>query len=81
MTTKKICSKRWVYTLYNVDGEYILSVVFCNSYVDFSRAFKISSSDISDKALMKLTADIIENHELYKKFEVPHPSISESTEE
>ena len=81
MITKEICSKPWVYTLYEVGGELILSVAFCNSYVDFSRTFKISNSDISDKALTKLAANIVENYELFKKFEVPHPSISESIEE
>jgi len=36
---KLVLEKDWDYSIYNVNGKKIISVVFCNSFVDYSRSF------------------------------------------
>ena len=75
MAIKEVAMKRWVYTLYEVNGEYVLSVAFCNGPVDYSRAFKISSDNLDEVYLTELSSKITNNYEEYKELEVPLPEL------
>ena len=67
--------KRWVYTLYDVNGQYVLSVAFCNGPVDYSRAFRIDSGNLSEEYLTELSSKISSDYEKYKELEVPLPEL------
>lgn len=70
MNHKIILQKRWVYTLYQTDENYVLSVAFCNGPVDFSRKFRIDIKDVNDEIISVLARDIVDNYEKYKDIEV-----------
>lgn len=43
---KKLVQKKdWDYSIYNVNGKKIISVVFCNSFVDYSRSFLLRKEE------------------------------------
>lgn len=75
MAIKQVAMKRWVYTLYDVGGQYVLSVAFCNGPVDYSRAFRIDSENISEEFLTELSSKITSDYSKYKEFEVPLPEL------
>jgi hypothetical protein len=72
---KQVAMKRWVYTLYDVDGQYVLSVAFCNGPVDYSRAFKVDSENLSEEFLTALSSKITSDYDKYKELEVPLPEL------
>ena len=76
MIIKEISIKPWVYTLYKCNEDYVLSVAFCNGSVDYSRAFKIKSTDLTEEYLTKLAEAITSNYENYKEIEVKLPELS-----
>ena len=71
----------WDFTLYEVDEDYIISVVFFNSMVDFSRSFKLTKSEKSFNLdqLKKLSELIRNNYDNYKDREIS-PSITKLCE-
>lgn len=73
MSIKEIKNKPWVYRLFSTENGYILSVVFCNGYVDFSRAFKVEINSLNDDYLAEKAKEISENYEKYRSQEVDLP--------
>lgn len=69
---KELYSNNWDFTLYDVDGEKIISVVFHNSFVDTSKSFRLKKDEekFSFEELKKLSEHIRNNYELYKDREV-----------
>jgi len=69
---KEIAKNNWDFILYELDGEYILKVVFYSSYVDTSRKFKLSKEEASldFEELKKLSERIRNNYEEYKDREI-----------
>ncbi len=45
-TIKKISSHRWDHTLYEVEGSYVLTVVFFGG-IDYPRSFTLSEKEIN----------------------------------
>lgn len=74
---KEICSRNWDFTLYNVDGEIVLTVVFFGQ-IDVNRSFKIANdiSKIEESELNELAEHIRTNYEDYKNVEIT-PAIFE----
>lgn len=74
---KAITKNNWDFTLYKVDNEYIISVVFFNSMVDFSRSFKLTEEEKSfDFEQLKELSDLIRNnYNTYKEREI-EPAIT-----
>jgi hypothetical protein len=70
LNNKIVLQKRWVYTLYQTDENYLLSVAFCNGSVDFSRKFQIDIKEINDEIISALAKDIVDNYQKYKGIEV-----------
>ena len=62
----------WDFTLYEENGMNILEVVYCNSFVDFSRKFKIQGEEVDyDFEQLKVLAEEIRNdYEKYKDREI-----------
>ena len=69
---EKLCSNSWDFTLYKVDGEKIISVVFHNSFVDTSKSFKLNNEEeeFDFERLKELSEHIRNNYDLYKDREV-----------
>jgi hypothetical protein len=59
---KEICHKNWDFTLFEVNGEWVLSVVFFG-LVDYHRSFEIKSDsfDINDIDSLSQLAEKIRN--------------------
>ena len=69
---KELHSHPWDFTLYDVNGKKIISVVFHNSFVDTSKSFllKGQEGEFNFERLKKLSEHIRNNYELYKDREV-----------
>jgi hypothetical protein len=81
MDSIKIKAKNnWDFTLYQVNQEEILSVVFFNSMFDFSRSFKLNEIErnFDFEKLKELSEKIRNNYDLFKDREVIPAIISES---
>jgi hypothetical protein len=61
--TKLIAKIDWDFTLYEVDQNYFISVVFFNSMVDFSRSFKLTKNErLYNLYQLKELSDLIRNN-------------------
>ena len=61
--TKLIAKIDWDFTLYEVDQNYFISVVFFNSMVDFSRSFKLTKNErLYNLDQLKELSDLIRNN-------------------
>jgi hypothetical protein len=81
MDSIKIKAKNnWDFTLYQVNQEEIISVVFFNSMFDFSRSFKLNEIErnFDFEKLKELSEQIRNNYDLFKDREVIPAIISES---
>lgn len=69
---KELIDSPWDFTLYEDNGLKILEVVYCNSFVDFSRKFKLQGEelDYDFEQLKALAEDIRKNYDNYKDREV-----------
>lgn len=69
---KELFDSPWDFTLYEENGVKFLEVVYCNSFVDFSRKFKLleDETDFDFEELKKLAEDIRNNYEKYKDREI-----------
>lgn len=69
---KLVTKSNWDFTLYEVGESYIISVVFFNSMVDFSRSFKLTKTEklFNLDQLKELSELIRNNYENYKEREV-----------
>ena len=69
---KEIIDSPWDFTLYDENGMKIFEVVYCNSFVDFSRNFKLEGEEFnySFEQLKVLAQDIRANYENYKEREL-----------
>jgi len=69
---KEIIDSPWDFTLYEENGMKILEVVYCNSFVDFSREFKLQGDELNyDFEQLKVFAeDIRKNYDNYKEREI-----------
>ncbi len=72
---KLLVKNNWDFTLYEVEENYIISVVFFNSMVDFSRSFKLTTTEKSFNLnqLKELSELIRNNYENYKEREIIPP--------
>ncbi|MDO5616085.1 MAG: hypothetical protein Q4G16_07835 [Cruoricaptor ignavus] len=69
---KELQKNNWDFTLYDVDGKKIISVVFYNSYVDVSRSFLLNKEEenYNFEELKKLSERIRKNYDFFKCREV-----------
>ena len=69
---KAITKNNWDFTLYEAGKEYIISVVFFNSMVDFSRSFKLTEDEkaFDFEQLKELSELIRNNYNAYKEREI-----------
>lgn len=69
---KLITKNNWDFTLYEVGEDYIITVVFFNSIVDFSRSFKLTKNEklYNLDKLKELSQLIRNNYENYKEREI-----------
>ena len=69
---KEIAKHNWDFTLYQDKEDYIISVVFFNSMVDFSRSFKLTEAEkkFNFKQLKALSENIRNNYNAYIDREV-----------
>lgn len=69
---KELYINPWDFTLYDVNGDKIISVVFHNSFVDISRSFRLIGSEVEldFEGLKKLSEHIRNNYKLYKEREI-----------
>lgn len=74
---KEIAKHNWYFTLYQEKEDYIISVVFFNSMVDFSRSFILTEAEkkFNFKQLKTLSENIRNNYNSYIDREVV-PTIS-----
>ena len=76
---KPIIKNNWDFTLYEVGKDYIISVVFFNSMIDFSRSFKLTEEEkrFDFNQLKELSELIRTNYDAYKEREVT-PAITKA---
>lgn len=69
---RELLKNNWDFTLYDVDGKRIISVVFHNSFVDTSRSFLLNKEECqyNFEELKKLSEEIRKNYDLFKDREV-----------
>lgn len=69
---KELQSNNWDFTLYDVDGKKIITVVFYNSFVDISRSFLLNKEEehFTFEELKKLSEEIRRNYEFFKNREI-----------
>lgn len=69
---KEIAKNNWDFTLYQEKEDYIISVVFFNSMVDFSRSFKLTEAEkaFNFEQLKVLSENIRNNYNAYIDREV-----------
>jgi hypothetical protein len=69
---KELQKNNWDFTLYDVDGKKIISVVFYNSFVDISRSFLLNKEEenYNFEELKKLSEEVRKNYELFKDREI-----------
>ena len=65
---KELIDSPWDFTLYEKNGIKIIEVVYCNSFFDFSRDFKLQGDELNYdfEQLKVLAEDIRNNYENYK---------------
>lgn len=69
---KEIMDSPWDFTLYEENNKKILDVVYCNSFVDYSRKFVLKGEelDYDFEQIKALAEDIRNNYDNYKDREV-----------
>jgi hypothetical protein len=69
---KELIDSPWDFTLYEENEAKIFEVVYCNSFVDFSRKFKLKDNELNYdfEQLKVLAEDIRKNYENYKDREI-----------
>jgi predicted transcriptional regulator len=69
---KEIKKNNWDFTLYEVGKEFIISVVFFNSMIDFSRSFKLTDNEkvFQFEQLKELSENIRNNYDVYEEREI-----------
>lgn len=69
---KEIAKHNWDFTLYQEKEDYIISVVFFNSMVDFSRSFKLTEAEkkFNFEEFKALSENIRNNYNAYIDREV-----------
>lgn len=70
-TIKELYSRNWDFTIYEVDGRVIITVIFFG-IVDFYRSFYMLSEEMTDdfESLKELSELIRNNYEKYKDREI-----------
>jgi len=71
MKKKELSKRNWDYVLYEIDDNMVLTVVFFDQ-IDYPRSFEFKKNeiDISSDNLVKLSEEIRENYENFKKREI-----------
>ncbi len=69
---KAITKNNWDFTLYEVGQDYVFSVVFFNSMVDFSRSFKLNENEktFNFEQLKELSELSRNDYDSYKEREI-----------
>ncbi|MBW7675323.1 hypothetical protein [Chryseobacterium chendengshani] len=69
---KELIDSPWDFTLYEENNLKFLEVIYCNSFVDFSREFKLEKDELNYnfEELKKLAEDIRNDYEKYKNREI-----------
>lgn len=69
---KELIDNPWDFTLYEENDKKILEVYYCNSFVDFSRKFRLEKYEhnYNFEQLKSLAEDIRNNYENYKDREI-----------
>ncbi|SHE89075.1 hypothetical protein [Chryseobacterium takakiae] len=69
---KELIDSPWNFTLYEENDMKFLEVVYCNSFVDFTREFKLQGDELNYdfEELKTLAEDIRKNYEKYKAREI-----------
>lgn len=69
---KELIDSPWDFTLYEENDMKFLEVVYCNSFVDFIREFKLEGDELNYDfdGLKVLAEDIRKNYEKYKDREI-----------
>ena len=77
-TCKEIQKNNWDFTLYDVDGKGVITVVFFQSMIDFSRSFYVTEEEkgLNLEQLKVLAEDIRNRYESYKTREI-QPAITQ----
>ncbi|MFN3783431.1 MAG: hypothetical protein ACK4R6_05910 [Spirosomataceae bacterium] len=77
-TCKEIQKNNWDFTLYDVDGKGVITVVFFQSMIDFSRSFYVTEEEkiFNFEQLKVLSEDIRNRYEAYKTREI-QPAITQ----
>ncbi len=75
---KEIQKNNWDFTLYDVDGRGVITVVFFQSIFDFSRSFYVTEEEkgLNLEQLKVLAEDIRNRYEAYKTREI-QPAITQ----
>lgn len=62
----------WDFILYGTDTGLVLNVIYCNSFVDTTRSFKVSDKEknYDHNEFKKLAEDIRQNYQAYKIREI-----------
>jgi hypothetical protein len=68
---KEITKRHWDYTLYEIDNQYILTVVFF-AQIDYPRSFNLTREE-ANQNLAELSERIRNNYEEYQDREVKPP--------
>jgi hypothetical protein len=70
----EIYSQPWDFSLYEVDGKKVLTVIFMDR-IDYPRSFHLlkEEEDLSKNDLMKLSKKIRDNYEAYESREIVPP--------
>lgn len=69
---KELIDSPWNFTLYEENDMKFLEVVYCNSFVNFTREFKLQGDELNYdfEELKTLAEDIRKNYEKYKAREI-----------
>jgi hypothetical protein len=74
---KKIYKKNWDYSLYDLDGEKIITIMFFASFIDYPRSFYLINEELNlDYDDLSTLAEKIRFHyEDYKEREIVPPIV------
>lgn len=69
---KEIMDSPWDFTLYEENDKKVLDVVYCNSFVDYSRKFALKGEELNYdfEQIKALAENIRKNYENYKDREI-----------
>jgi len=69
---REVYDSPWEFTLYETDECFILNVDFCNSFVDFTRSYKVTGeeSKLDFNGIKQLAELIRKDHESFKNREI-----------